>query len=186
MQPEEVIVAKPEPFDAEKFLVHLKKLHAEQAHEERKEVALTPGLLGNDEERVRDAIQRESYWRAQIAFLMEHGFEPDSPDMLHAEEELAHCLFTEGRIAEALEIAKNPERRAYYETIQQAIDRDDGEFCDCPESEEVILVGQDDITKKGTSQLWHTVGYFPSQSHSGQMTPIQQCAKCGFTNVTNL
>lgn len=179
MQPEEELTeVRPEPFDAVKFLAHLQKLNEENPPQLFTGIA----LLGNDDERVREASQREAYWVSQIQHLQSlDSYDP--VDMDHAREELGHALFSQGRIDEALSLAQNPERRAHYEVIRDAILKDDSEFCDCPETETVDAVqvnGQPSV-----SQLWHTVGYFPSAKHGGMM-PIQQCAVCGFTNITNL
>lgn len=144
MQPEEEIVILPhfKPEEVEALRVE---------HERRKEVFLTPGLPSNDEERIRDAVQRESFWLAQ-------------PPSDHRDEELAHCWFTVGKIGEALEIAKNPERRAYYESIHQAIIKDDAEVCECETPD-------------------HVVGQFPSAKHGGKLVNIYQCPDCKTMNI---
>lgn len=179
MQPENEI--KPEPFDAAKFLVHLQKLNAENPPSPFTGIA----LLGHDDERVRDGAQREAYWINQIQHLQSLDSYSEA-DMAHAREELGHALFVQGRVSEALSLAQNPERRAYYASIQDAIEKDDDEFCQCPENEEVTvaMAGGTEI-KTTLSQFWHTVGSFPSEKH-GRMMPIQRCAICGFTNVTAL
>jgi len=118
-------------------------------HDRRAQVVTGRGAYSADEERIRDAIQRTSFWRAQ-------------PESEHRDEELAHCLFTLGRIDEALILAKNLERRAWYETIHNAITKDDGCECETPD---------------------HVVGHFPSPKHSGRMMPIRQCPECKQMNI---
>lgn len=111
-QPEEEIIEKPAPFDTDRFLERLKE-GAAKADAERQGVFLTRGLGGNSEERIRDAVQREKFWTGQIEHLQSLA-SFDAVDMAHAREELAHALFVQGRTAEALSLAQNPERRAYY------------------------------------------------------------------------
>lgn len=160
-----VVIPRKE-FDAEAFHKMLLKRAAE-SHDERVAAMKVRPSLNLDEERVRDAIQREAFWRAQ-------------PKGDHRNEELAHALFQQGKIDAALELAKNPERRAHYESIGFAILKDDNTFCACPEQEDVAIDG-----KKQASQFWHQVGAYPSLKHGGRMTPIMQCAKCGDVNITN-
>lgn len=143
MQPEELVILphfKPEEVEALRI-----------EHERRKEVFLTPGLASNDDERIRDAVQRESFWRAQ-------------PESDHRNEELAHCLFTQGRIDEALELAKDLERRAYYQSIGIAILKDDDAVCGCEPED-------------------HVIGQFPSAKHGGRLVNIRQCPQCKEMNV---
>jgi|SRR5882724_2345148 len=159
MQEEEIIILphfKPEEVEA-----------LRQEHERRKIAAKIRPSLNGDEERVRDAIQREAFWQAQ-------------PESDHRNEELAHALFTQGKIDEAWELAKNPERRAYYESIGFAVLKDDNTFCECPESEEMTVDG-----KTTESRFWHQVGMYPSAKHGGKLTPIWKCAKCSEMNITN-
>jgi hypothetical protein len=121
------------------------------------------GLLDNDDERVRDAHQREAYWQAQIDHLFELGLE-QSPDMRHAEEELGHCLFIQGRIDEALALTESAERRTHYLSVHAAIQKDDEEACDCESKE-------------------HVVGKFPSFKHQGQMRDVRVCPECKTVNI---
>lgn len=122
-------------------------------HERRKLAAKIRPTLNPDDERVRDAIQREGFWRSQ-------------PKSKHRDEELAHCLFTQGRIDEALELSIDPERRAYFESIKFAIQRDDDVFCDCPDVD------------------WQVTHKVPSPKHGGRMAEVGRCAKCGDMNIT--
>src|SRR5260221_1772742 len=161
MQEEETIVPV-KVFDVERFQKFLASL-PEESHP-----IIRPSLSAS-EDNIRDAAQREAFWRGQLKVLRRGT---DSEARSHAEEELAHALFTQGKIDDALELAKKPERRAYYESIGMAILKDDNDFCDCPESEEVIIDG-----KSGTSQFWHQVGMYPSAKHGGKLTPIYKCAK---------
>lgn len=147
-------------------------------HEHREASAKVRPALNPDDERVRDGIQRANFWGNQILHLREADL-LDEIALAHAEEELAHALFVQGRIDDALSLAKDPERRAYYQSIGFAILKDDNAFCDCPESEDVVIDG-----KAGRSQFWHQTGSYPSAKHDGKMTPIWKCAKCGFTNIT--
>lgn len=147
MQPEEELVILPhfKPEEIEALRVE---------HERRKEVFLTPGLSGNDEERIRDAVQRENFWLAQ-------------PSSDHRDEELAHSYFQQGRVDEALALAKNPERRGWYKAIAGAILKDDTEACDCEHED-------------------HIIGQFPSAKHNGAMVNMKQCPDCKQMNVTPL
>ena len=120
-------------------------------HERRAQGFKGRGLFSLDEDRVRDGIQRESFWRAQ-------------PDNDHTREELAHAIFQQGRVDEALALAQNPERVAYYEMIRDAIVKDDAETCECKSDE-------------------HTVGQFPSMKHGGKMADIAQCPECKTVNI---
>lgn len=120
-------------------------------HERRVAAMKIRPALDPDEERVRDAIQREAFWRAQ-------------PESEHQQEELAHCLFIQGKLDEALELANDPERIGYYQSVGFAILRDDDETCEC-ESEE------------------HVVGRFASAKHGGKLVDIRVCPECKAVNI---
>lgn len=131
-------------------------------HKHREEVAKTRAQLDNDSERVRDAIQRESFWVTQLEYLTDN--EGADAAVLHAEEELAQCLAVQGKLDDAIAIARNPERRAYFQMLKAAIQKDDTEECDCKTPD-------------------HVIGQMPSAKHGGQMVNIKQCPECGTMNI---
>ena len=164
-QPEELVILphfKPEEVEA---------LRVE--HERRAQVFQGQALLSDDDERIRDAVQRESFWRQQSAND-------------HTREEIAHCIFVQGRIDEALEIAKNPERRAYYEPIHAAIMKDDEEECDCTHmvsKKMSISDAGEQVVQVEENLPAHVVGKFPSAKHGGRMVPIKVCPECKEMNI---
>lgn len=132
-------------------------------HERREQGFKGRGLFSLDEERVRDGVQRADFWTSQIAYLRDRDI-LDVDALAHAEEELAHSLAMQGRLSEALTLARDPERRTYYLSIYDAIMRSDDEWCAC-------------------SSEPHTIGHFPSAKHGGKMTDIAQCPECKTMNI---
>lgn len=159
----------------------------EAEHARRELLFKGRGVFDNDEERVRDAIQRGNYWTEQIAHLVRFGFSPDSEEMRHALAQLGDCLHAQGRITEALrivtEMVPDPERRTQFEATHQAITRDDADSCECPK-ETVTRVkkegGEAVETKTPTVQV---VGKYPSARHGGRMVDVKRCVLCGDANI---
>lgn len=133
-------------------------------HERRELLFKGRGLLDNDEERVRDAVQRGNYWTEQISHLIRLGHSPYTEDMQHALNQLSECLHLQGHIEGALQIVADAGRKAQYENTLAAIQRDDDESCDCDAETQIV-------------------GKYPSAKHGGQLVPVKRCVSCGDTNI---
>lgn len=80
---------------------------------------------------------------------------------------LAEAYATLGRYPEALLIDPRPEHRIQYRQVLRAIERPDGEWCDCP---------------PGADYVKETV-----MSHvHGKLMPLRACGRCRGVNVTEL
>jgi hypothetical protein len=89
----------------------------------------------------------------------------------HARERLAEALAHQGRYDEAA--ALSTARAGEYETLWEAVHREDDETCPCEPLE-------DGHTHD------HIAEHIISQKHDGKLIPAVKCNACGFLNVRSL
>lgn len=170
------------PFDDSKIPIWLRRTPeqqaADRAYQDRLRSAQGPGRRPNPNE--RQLIQAAAVKRAASAEL-EHlrlDPEPDTFHIAHAEARMAEGFALEGNFAAAAELHPDTEHTARFEAIAAAVERDDGERCDCP-----IETITDPATGQPVTITPDTIEEMVFSQKHGRLMPLVRCSRCGDLNV---
>lgn len=158
----------------------LKQTDAQKAAEDARQAEFRQALHGRvkksaEERIVTRGIEVELAVRASLPYV-----EPENLDF--QKSKLAEAVAQQGRYAEAVEIEPDEAKASEYQAIQEAIERDDDETCDCPQVELV-----DDPLNPGKqvripNQETRALVYSPKHK---KVMPLLTC-RCGHWNVRAL
>lgn len=100
----------------------------------------------------------------------------------HQRQDKAEALANLGRFDEAAELGTS--QSDFYREVWDAVWKDDGDSCDCPEFKARGLVAEEGRVKERSIILgkWFTLREVYSVKH-GQICPLKRCSKCGYLNV---
>jgi hypothetical protein len=94
-------------------------------------------------------------------------------------DRLSELYAEQGRYEEAIEVTPNEARREQFRLTLQAIDRTDGQTCNCP-PEQFIDRKNNSNFKQSTMQ---NLGQVVSREH-GRLVRLKVCRKCGFAEAS--
>lgn len=143
------------------------------AEQERQKVLRDLHLKGATqtpaEQKLAHAMLREKAIRANLEQITDANLRRDT------ELELADSLAEQGRFREAATI--DPQ----FQEMVEAVDRDDDDFCHCPEDSVQSRNAQGAVTIPIPKHF--VVGEVFSEK-AGKIVPLVKCAKCGTLNAT--
>jgi hypothetical protein len=95
------------------------------------------------------------------------------------ESQLADALAMQGKYVDAASIHPDPERKEYFESIVTALEMDDEEKCDCPDTD--AKIGDVDIAV--TPRFERAKIFSPIHR---ELVSLVECSKCGHLNARPL
>lgn len=160
-------------------LTEERQAEVEEQQAEFKKAINTPTRQDNDEQRLTMAIQREEALRATLKVMYRDRV--GGEERQEIKEMLAGALKDQGRFQEALKITKNAATREELHQLIKAVERDDGEQCDCPKKGQAYTEPESKTVYTPSTTV--EVKRIPSYKHGMKMTPVKVCSLCGKMNV---
>lgn len=162
------------------------KVEEEKKVQELRRASFTRSRLTEEERLVARGCQFEEIARANIETMeakREQGFTHRAwggatLDMLEEQEiQLAHGLEMQGRYEDAAVVHPHKREQARLRKIEEAINKDDDTFCDCPPTVATLGDAEIEVTP------FYEVKKIYSRKHS-RLVSLVACSKCPDLNAT--